>query len=168
MKIEKRNLDWVDESKKIIPTAIVLHWWQVPIWFGGINYLIRGLKRWKTSVQFAVMKDGTIYQLVKDPTTLCHHARKANDSSIGIEIQGLGARSLDKNQKQFEAVVELVKHLKNTYNIQTDFEVKKSPKLIFYGITSHKEVDPYCGKRLLWHKRDVHDGYLNRVRKVFS
>ena len=168
MKIEKRNLDWVDDSKKIIPTAIVLHWWQVPSWFGCINYLMKGLKRWNTSVQFAVTKDGKVHQLVNDPRILCHHARGANQSSIGIEIQGLNSRSLDKNNEQFKSVVELVKFLKEKYNIQTDFKVEESPKLRFYGITSHKQVDPYCGKRLLWYKRDVHDSYLNRVRKECS
>lgn len=168
MEIYRKNLPWVDESQKITPTAIVLHWWQVPTWFGGIDYLIKSLKRWNTSVQFAVTKEGDIYQLVSDPTVLCRHARGANTSSIGIEIQGLNAKSLDKNKEQFKAVVSLVKYLQDKYNIQTEFEAQLKPSLEFYGITSHKQVDPYCGKRLLWHKRDVHDSYLKRVRRNIS
>jgi N-acetyl-anhydromuramyl-L-alanine amidase AmpD len=138
MQIQQKNLSWVDESQKIKPTAIVLHWWQVPSWFGGINYLIKGLKRWRTSVQFAITKDGKTYQLVSDPTILCHHARGANRSSLGIEIQGLNAKSLDRNIRQFEAVVELVKYLQDKYKIQTDFKVQEKPELRFYGVTSHK------------------------------
>jgi hypothetical protein len=168
MKIYNKNLPWVDESQKIVPTSIVLHWWQVPSWFGGIDYLVKGLKRWKTSVQFAVTKEGHIYQLVPDPTVLCHHARGANKSSIGIEIQGLNARSLDKNKAQFEAVIDLVKYLQDKYDIQTGFKVKIKPELRFYGVTSHKQVDPYCGKRLLWYKRDVHDAYLEKVKSRLS
>ncbi len=168
MKISKINLSWVDQSQRIVPTSIVLHWWQVPSWFGGIEYLIKGLKRWKTSVQFAVTKEGDIYQLVSDPTVLCHHARGANNSSIGIEIQGLNSKSLDRNNIQFEAVVDLVKHLQNKYNIQTEFRVQLKPTPIFYGVTSHKQVDPYCGKRLLWYKKDVHDEYLARVKNKLS
>lgn len=164
MQIYQKNLPWVNQTKKIEPTAIVLHWWGVPRWFGGINYLVRALKRWKTSVQFAVTKDGKIYQFVTDPAVLCHHARAANKSSIGIEIQGLNSRSLDKNELQFEAIVELVKYLQNKYQIQTEFRVEQKPELRFYGVTSHKQVDPYCGKRLLWHKKDVHDEYLERVK----
>ena len=168
MQILKKELSWVDKNKRIEPTAIVLHWWQVPSWFGGINYLLKGLKRWKTSVQFAVTKDGSVYQLVSDPTVFCHHARGANNSSIGIEIQGLNSRSLDKNKVQFKAVVELVRYLQDKYSIQTDFKVEKEPELRFYGVTSHKQVDPYCGKRKLWYKRDVHDEYLERVRNKLT
>lgn len=164
VKVNYKELPWVDESIKIIPTAIVLHWWQVPDWFGGIDCLIKGLKRWNTSVQFAVTKNCEIYQLVKDPRTLCHHARAASNSSIGIEIQGRNSKSLDKNIDQFKAVLRLVKYLQKEYKIQTSFKVTNLPELRFFGVTSHKEVDPYCGKRLLRYKRDVHDEYLARIR----
>ncbi|HSX14478.1 MAG TPA: peptidoglycan recognition family protein [Candidatus Saccharimonadales bacterium] len=163
MKIEKLSLPWVDSTKRIQPTAIVLHWWQVPTWFGGIKWFIFALKRKKLSVQFAVTKDGEVYQLTESPDVWCRHARCANNSSIGIEIQGLGRRDLDENQLQFQAVVGLVKELCRQFIIDPKFRVEQGENTRFYGITSHKVVDKYCsGKRRL-PKRDVHDEYVTRL-----
>jgi N-acetyl-anhydromuramyl-L-alanine amidase AmpD len=163
--ITAKQLEWVDASKKIKPTAIVLHWWQVPTWLGGIKVLYLGLKRRKLSVQFAILKNGDIYQLVKDPTTYCHHARCANKSSIGIELQGLNAKDLDKQPDQFQAVVNLVTYLCSKYKIPTSFEFKNGR---FYGISSHKVVDEYCHSKRLRKKKDLHDEYLQRVIEAVS
>ncbi len=161
-------LPWVDSSILIHPTAIVLHWWQAPTWFGGIRWFIFELKRKKLSVQYAVLKDGTIYRLTESPNVWCRHARCANDSSIGIEIQGLGARDLDKNAKQFESVVTLVKDLCREYAIQTEFNVEEDNGLRFFGIGSHKWVDTYCGTKRWVSKRDVHDDYIKRIVAALS
>jgi len=119
------------------------------------------------SVQFAVLKNGDIYQLVDDPTIYCKHARCANDSSIGIELQGFGAKDLDSQPEQFQAVVDLVTFLCDKYKIQTQFKVKENP-LRFYGISSHKVVDQYCQDKRLRKKIDIHDEYLQRVVKAIS
>ena len=80
--IKQTLLPWVDNTQRIEPTAIVLRWW------GGIKYAIWRLNRRELSVQFMILASGDTYQLVEDPTVLCHHARCANNSSIGIELQG--------------------------------------------------------------------------------
>ena len=111
---------------------------------------------------------GEIFQLVTEPTVLCHHARCANNSSIGIELQGLGKHDLDKNTEQFESLVELVKTLTEKYKITPEFSVQKEPELRFYGIASHKQVDDYCCGHRLIKKRDVHQEYINRVAVAIS
>lgn len=163
--IKTHQLDWVDTSKKIKPTAIVLHWWQVPTWLGDIKVLQCGLRLRKLSVQFAILKNGNIYQLVEDPTVFCHHARCANTSGIGIELQGLNAKDLDVQPAQFRALIELVTFLCHKYDIPTEFKFKNGR---FYGISSHKTVDEYCNAKRLRKKKDVHDGYLKRVVETVS
>jgi len=162
--IEKLNLPWIDQKEHIRPTAIVLHWWQVPSRLSSIRWFLSALKRKGLSVQFAVTKDGKIYQLVNSPDVKCAHARCANDSAIGIEIQGFGAKELDRQKEQFNAVAELVAKLCKDYKINPEFRVSNtSQQAIFYGVTSHKEVDKYCLARRFWPKRDVHDGYVQRI-----
>ena len=160
--IKTEQLAWVNSSNKIKPTAIVLHWWRVPTWLGGINYLIWGLRRRKLSVQFAVLKNGEIYQLVDDPTIYCRHAKCANESSIGIELQGFGAKDLARQLTQFQSTIKLVAYLCDKYKISVNFDIKNNP-LRFYGITSHKNVDQYCQIKRLLKKNDVNDEYLRRV-----
>ncbi len=163
--IKTKQLEWVDASKMIKPTAIVLHWWQVPTWLGGIKLLYVRLKRRKLSVQFAVLKNGEIYQLVKDPAIYCHHARCANKSSIGIELQGFNAKDIDSQPNQFQATVDLVTFLCRKYKIRANFEFKNGR---FYGIGSHKNVDEYCGSKRLRKKKDVHNEYLQRLVEAIT
>ena len=160
--IKRTTLPWADNTQHILPTAIVLHWWGVPVWFGGMKYAIWRLKRRGLSVQFMILANGEIHQLVEDPTVLCHHARCANESSIGIELQGLGKKDLNKQQRQFKALIELVSNLVKLYEIPTQFSIVQQPNTRFYGIASHKWIDKYCRPRLI-KKRDVHDEYVNRV-----
>ena len=87
----------------------MVHWWGVPTWFGGLNYCLWRLKRKGGSVQFIVLANGEVVQVVEDPATLCHHARCANESSSGVELQGLGKHALNKHQEQFKSLVELIK-----------------------------------------------------------
>ena len=117
-------------------------------------------------MQFVVLKNGQVIQLVEDPTVYCHHVRCANKSSIGIEIQARGKIDLDKNDKQFLSVVNLVRHLVNKYNLQKNFEVKHQPALTFYGISSHKEVDKYCSRNRYIKKRDVHNDYVRKILEL--
>lgn len=159
--------NYFDPSRKIRPTAIVLHWWEEPISNGGIDYFIGLFAKRELSVQFVVMVNGDIYQMTPQADNYGRHAKCANESAIGIEIQGQGPQDLDSNQAQFEQVVRLVKYLQDEFDIQTAFKVEDSEEDIrFYGITSHKNVDAYCPNAS--GKQDVHDEYLDRVVEAIS
>lgn len=161
--IKRHILPWIDTAKKIHPTCIVLHWWGEPINEQGVEYLASLLQKRKLSVQYAVLANGEIYQLSPTPDTFCRHAKCANDSAIGIEIEGFDKDDLDNNQNQFESVIQLVRKLVNNYNMQTDLKVKeKEDQIRFFGIASHKLVDVYCSNAN--GKDDVHDNYVERVK----
>ena len=161
--IKKFIMPWVDPDITITPTAIVLHWWEEPISRGGVELLQDLWQEHGLASQFAVLADGSIYRLTPHENSYCRHAKCANDSAIGIEIQGLGAKDLDANTVQFQSAVSLARYLTQKYAIEDEFrvEVLDGNKLRFYGITSHKNVDVYCPGAS--GKQDVHDAYLNRV-----
>ncbi len=131
----------------------------------GINHLAALLRRRGLSVQFAILSNGDIYQLSPASNTFCRHAKCANQSCIGIEIEGQDEHDLDANNLQFEAVVALVRWLAEKYHIKQEFRVDRGEeKIRFYGITSHKQVDTHCPNAN--GKVDVHDSYLERVLKA--
>lgn len=163
--IKRHVLPWVDATNIIEPTCIVLHWWGEPINTKGIDHLVSLLRSRELSVQFAVLSNGDTYQLSPAPNTFCHHAKCANHSSIGIELEGQNEHDLDSNQLQFEAVVSLVIWLAEKYHIEHEFRVSGEKEDVrFYGITSHKQVDTHCPNAN--GKVDVHDSYLERVLKA--
>jgi hypothetical protein len=162
--IKEHILPWIDPEKVIIPTAIVLHWWEEPISKGDIEFLESLWAERQLASQFAVLTDGTIYRLTPHENSYGRHAKCANNSAIGIEIQGLGSEDLDNNPIQFNAVVSLTAYLKRKYEIEDEFRVEHEgddEATHFYGITSHKNVDVYCSNAN--GKTDVHDEYLARV-----
>lgn len=162
--IERHILLWANPEEIIIPTAIVLHWWEEPISKGNIELLELLWAERQLGSQFAVLADGTIYQLTPHENSFGRHAKCANNSAIGIEIQGLGAEDLDSNPVQFNAVVSLTVYLKNKFAIEDEFRVEHEnddEAIRFYGVTSHKNVDVYCSNSN--GKLDVHDEYLARV-----
>jgi N-acetyl-anhydromuramyl-L-alanine amidase AmpD len=164
LSIEQHILPWIDPEKKIIPTAIVLHWWEEPISKGNIEFLESLWAESQLASQFAVLADGTIYQLTPHENSFSRHAKCANNSAIGIEIQGSGAEDLDSNPIQFNAVVALTSYLKDKFTIEDEFRVEHiddEEEIRFYGVTSHKNVDVYCSNAN--GKMDVHDEYLARV-----
>lgn len=158
---------YFDGSKRIKPTAIVLHWWETPINDRGVDYLIELFAKRELSVQFSVLANGDIYQLTPFADNFCRHAKCANNSSIGIEIEGEGPLDLDTNHKQFEQVTSLVKYLQGEFSIPAEFSVEGGGESIrFHGITSHKNVDIYCSDAN--GKKDVHDAYLERVLQAVN
>lgn len=162
--IQKHVLPWINPEATINPTAIVLHWWEEPIEKGDIELLESLWEERGLASQFAVLADGSTYQLTPHENSFSRHAKDANNSAIGIEIQGMGAEDLDENVVQFQAVVALTKYLKQTYAISDTFHVEgdiEHNTLRFYGVTSHKNVDVYCAQPN--GKSDVHDEYLARV-----
>lgn len=164
LEIIEHVLPWVDLDRTITPTAIVLHWWEEPISRGNIELLEELWEERGLASQFAVLADGMIYQLTPYANSFSRHAKCANNSAIGIEIQGMGRKDLDDNAVQFQAVVALTRFLKQEFAIQTDFKVEglnQDETIRFFGVTSHKIVDPYCSNPN--GKQDVHDEYLARV-----
>ena len=166
LEIKEHLLPHVDSSRKINPTAIVLHWWGqwegMPTEDQGIKTLSDVLETREMSVQYGVLANGDIYQLTATPNTWARHAKDANNSAIGIEIEGKGAEDLDSNPAQYLSVVALTRYLKKQYAIADTFRVEDSPEgPRFFGVTSHKQVDPYCANAN--GKDDVHDEYLRRV-----
>jgi len=160
--IEKNALPWLDASHKITPTCIVLHWWNMPDNEPGIEALRSVLGSRELSVQFAILKNGAIYQLSPSEDTYCRHAKCANDSSIGIEIEGNSAEDLDNNDVQYQSVLALTRYLKIKYSIEDSFKVTDdNHEIRFFGVSSHKQVDAYCADSS--GKDDVHDEYLHRV-----
>ena len=165
LEIKKNILPGIDGNNIIKPTAIILHWWGEESGTEGIEWLCRTLQTRQLSVQFAVLKDGQIYQLSPTADTYCRHAKCANSSSIGIEIEGKNAADLDANEVQFKSVLKLVQFLKKQYSISSRFAVvKERDCLRFFGIASHKQVDGYCPDAS--GKIDVHDEYVSRVRAL--
>ena len=161
--IHEHLMPWVDPEKTIDPTAIILHWWQTPLSRGGLELLDEIWKERGLASQFTVLADGSIYQLTPHENSFSRHAKCANNSGIGIEIQGEGEEDLDGNSIQFEAVVALTRYLKEKYHVEDSFRVENENTVAirFYGITSHKNVDVYCKDAN--GKIDVHDAYLERV-----
>jgi len=164
--IIKHILPWVDPDRIITPTAIVLHCWEEPISKGNIELLEDLWHERGLASQFAVLADGTIYQLTPHANSFGRHAKCANNSAIGIEIQGMGNIDLDGNNIQFQAVASLTRFLKQEFSIQTEFRVEgleHNETMRFYGVTSHKAIDLYCLNAN--GKQDVHDEYLARIIK---
>jgi len=166
LNIKEHLLPNVDPSRKIGPTAIVLHWWGqwegMPTEDQGIKTLSDVLTDRGMSVQYGVLANGEIYQLTPTADTWARHAKDANKSAIGIEIEGKDAEDLDHNPDQYLSVVALTRFLKAKYAIVDTFRVEETPEgPRFFGVTSHKQVDPYCANAN--GKEDVHDEYLQRV-----
>lgn len=167
LRITPHYLSWLDGSQKIQPTCIVLHWWGERINDQGVDYLVRILERRQLSVQYAVGVTGEVYQLAPTPDTFCRHAKCANHSAIGIEIEGFDEHDLDANELQFHAVVALVRYLAQTFAMELDFRVEgEGTDMRFFGLASHKQVDEYCEDANS--KDDVHDEYVERVRLALS
>lgn len=163
-----QNKPRLSTSGKIRPTAVVLHWWggNAPQ-DQGIKFLYNVLESRGLSVQLGILKDGKTYQMTNSLTSRALHATCANDSAIGIEIEGMpedfGASGPTKRPEQFKAVVATTKYLMEKYDIplETKFSGGK-----FTGIYSHKEVDNLCPRPS--GKPDVDDEYLAKVKDALK
>ena len=155
---------------KIKPTGVVLHWWSTDSGGEGIKYLYNIFRQSEgrrdcgpagCSSQLAILQNGKTYQMTRSLTSRAIHATCANDSTIGIEIEGgpsdFGSSGPSKNPKQFEAVVATVKYLMDKYDIPLE---KKYENETFTGIYSHKQVDRICQTGS---KPDVDDEYYQLV-----
>lgn len=159
-------------SGTIKPTGIVIHWWGSNSGGQGIKALARGLAGNTScpggcSVQLGILKDGKTYQMTSQLNSRAIHATCANDSTIGIEMEGVpadfGASGPTKRPQEFQAVVATVKFLMDKYQIPLKGEASKNSG--FTGVYSHKQVDAICGQGV---KSDVDNEYLAAVIKALQ
>lgn len=152
---------------KVKPKGITLHWWGNN-GSGGIDSLSSYLKSNKScgaggcSVQLGITKEGEVYQMTKDLLDLTYHAKGANSTTIGIEIEGgpkdFGKEGIEKYPKKYIAVVATVKMLMEKYDIPIEGAISCDN---ISGIHSHKDLAS-CGNV---GKIDIDDYYFNQVIK---
>ncbi|MDO1514748.1 peptidoglycan recognition family protein [Maribacter confluentis] len=116
----------VQETPKIIPSMIVLHWTVIPTFKESFEAFdpetlpnwrpdIKDISGLNVSSQFMVDRDGTIYQLLPE-TTMARHVIGLNHCAIGIENVG-GTNELPLTKAQLKANIWLVGYLKKKYDI---------------------------------------------------
>ncbi|AKD58644.1 N-acetylmuramoyl-L-alanine amidase [Spirosoma radiotolerans] len=148
----------------IKPKMIVLHWTAIPTLDSTFNVFnpsrlpgradLQAASKLNTAVPFLVDRDGTIYRLLSD-TTFARHCIGLNYCAIGIENVG----SDDLTNAQIEANVQLVRYLKQKYNIEYligHYEYKD-----FRGTPLWKETDP----NYLTEKTDPGRTFMRNVRE---
>lgn len=153
---------------EIKPKGITLHWWSFDSG-GNIQGLVKALRGNKAcgpvgcTVQFGITKKGEIGQLTRSPVSFAQHAHGANNTTIGIEIEGdkenfalPGKKGFE--QKKFEAVVSLVAKLVKKYKIPLDGKVVCDHVV---GVHGHSEYNR-CGND----KDDVGDAYTKAVKNA--
>lgn len=156
-----------DESKKLDPKGVTLHWWSFDSG-GDIEGLREALAGNKScgdqgcAVQYAVTKDGSIYRMMESPTEYASHAKGANNTTFGIEIEGK-AKDFEIygpnfNRAKFEAVVSLTRELVNDFDLPIKGEAKCQD---VSGIHGHHEYN-HCGDGK-GTKTDVGDEYTAAV-----
>lgn len=155
-------------SRQIEPQAIVLHWWG---YRGkqGVTSLRDGLAVNSAcgdsgcSVQYGVLRNGKIIRMMESATEIAYHARGANPTSFGIEIEGTPKdfKMDDKhfNRRQFSAVVALSAELVQDFGLQIDGPATCNSPV---GIHGHYEFNK-CGTPR-GHKIDPSPAYVNAVK----
>ncbi|GAB3774382.1 peptidoglycan recognition family protein [Spirosoma horti] len=148
----------------IKPRMIVLHWTAISTLdsaFDAFNPSIlpgradlQAASRLNTAVPFLVDRDGTIYRLLSD-TTFARHCIGLNYCAIGIENIG----NNDLTEAQLDANVQLVRYLKQKYNI--DYLIGHYEYRDFIGTPLWKETDP----NYLTEKVDPGKAFMRSVRK---
>lgn len=114
------------DSPKIIPKMIVLHWTVIPTFKKSFEAFdpatlpnwrpdIKNVSGLNVSSHFMVDRDGTIYQLLPE-TTMARHVIGLNHCAIGVENVG-GTEELPLTKAQLKSNIWLVKYLKDKYDI---------------------------------------------------
>ncbi|MCA9328092.1 N-acetylmuramoyl-L-alanine amidase, partial [Candidatus Saccharibacteria bacterium] len=137
-------------NRQIDPQGITLHWWG---YRGkhGVKSLRDGLAINSAcgdtgcSVQYAVLRNGKIIRMMASATEFAYHARGANPTSFGIEIEGTpNDFKMDEkhfNRRQFSAVVALSAELVQDFHLQIDGPATCNSPV---GIHGHYEFNK-CG-----------------------
>ncbi len=115
-----------NESIKIVPKMIVLHWTAIPTFEGSFDAFYKStLPSWRpdiknvsglnVSTHFLVDKDGTIYRMMPE-NYMGRHVIGLNHCSIGIENVG-GTKDSPLTKKQLKSNIKLVNYLAKKYDI---------------------------------------------------
>ena len=157
------------ESPKIDPKMIVLHWTVIPTFQKSFEAFdpvtlpnwrpdIKNVSGLNVSSQFMVDRDGTIYQLLPE-TTMARHVIGLNHCAIGVENIG-GTEELPLTKAQLKSNIWLVKYLKDKYDI--DYLIGHYEYTLFETHPLWLEKDE--GYRTV--KTDPGPDFMNNVRKA--
>lgn len=111
------------------------------------------------SSQYIVDRDGTIYQLM-EPNLFARHTIGLNYCAIGIE--NIGSKKQPLTQKQAEANAELVRYLKNKFNIE--YLIGHSEYGAFRNSSLWKEKNP----NYFSIKEDPGKDFMTKVRALIK
>lgn len=106
------------------PTKIVIHHTAG----GSLSGAVSHLKKLGLGYHYLIDKDGSVSCYVP-PEKLCYHSFKRSGDSIGISYVGGQTPEHAINEKQMEALIHTIKHVKN-----------RVPSVKY--LTGHKHVDP--------------------------
>jgi hypothetical protein len=184
----------ISSDHVIRPTAIILHWWGAVAnsdiyslidslngqtgyyepWLTKSQYLYNeanGIDGHHLGVQFAVTRDGRMWQLTPYANSYAAHAACGNGWAVGIEIEGRGPADLHSDPTQFASVVRLTGELMKMFGIPLDGPIAANG-LSGTGVHSHKQVDLHCyfadGSFAGVGKVDVDDAYLAEVKAALA
>lgn len=184
----------IPSDRLIHPTSIILHWWgavansDIYALIGSLNgqtgyyeptltkaqYLYNqahGVGGHHLGVQFAVTRDGRMWQLTPAGNSYAAHAACGNGWAVGIEIEGRGPTDLHSDPVQLAAVVRLTGELMRMFGIPLDGPIAANG-LSGVGVHSHKQVDLHCyfadGSFAGVGKVDVDDAYLAEVKAALA
>lgn len=152
----------------IVPKVIVIHHTVIPgltatfqafdpPTLPGNRAYIQQSSSLNVSSQFAVDRDGTIYQFLPD-TVFARHVIGLNHCAIGIENVG-GTPELPLTKAQWKANIKLVKYLTQKHNIT--YLIGHHEYQAFIGHELWKESDP----EYLTDKNDPGELFMKKVRK---
>ena len=157
------------DSPRIIPRMIVLHWTAIPTFEGSFDaFLNTKLPRWRPDIEsvsglnvsthFLVDQDGTIYSLMPE-TTMGRHVIGLNHCAIGIENVG-GTKDTPLTKEQLKSNIWLVKYLAKKYNIE--YVIGHHEYTIFENHELWLEKDDSYRTK----KTDPGDEFMAKVRKA--
>lgn len=144
----KERHDITQNSPYIKPIMVVLHWTEImsvaatystfnPTLLPAARKGLAGASPLNVSSQYVVDRDGTIYRLMPD-STFARHTIGLNYCAIGVE--NIGGDKDPLTAAQLKANEELIRYLKNKYNIQ--YLIGHYEYLLFKGSKLWKETDP--------------------------
>jgi len=157
------------DSPRIVPRMIVLHWTAIPTFEGSFDaFLNTKLPNWRPDIEsvsglnvsthFLVDQDGTIYNLMPE-TTMGRHVIGLNHCAIGVENVG-GTLDTPLTKAQLKSNIWLVKYLTKKYNIE--YIIGHHEYTLFEGHELWLEKDD--GYRT--NKTDPGDEFIAKVRKA--
>ncbi len=157
------------DSPRIVPRMIVLHWTAIPTFEGSFDaFLNTKLPNWRPDIEsvsglnvsthFLIDQDGTIYNLMPE-TTMGRHVIGLNHCAIGVENVG-GTIDTPLTKAQLKSNIWLVKYLTKKYNIE--YIIGHHEYTLFEGHELWLEKDD--GYRT--NKTDPGDEFMAKVRKA--